>query len=171
VKQTKICKKCGVEKPISSFNTKRTVCKLCHAEKCRQYDLEHREARIAYLRKYKKEHPEANRIRCRQWYRKNRIKSLLRASKQAATKRGYMPCSATIDEVAKLQTGYCYACGVSEEEFSRPLCLDHNHRTGKVRGWLCHDCNTALGYTHDSKEKLAQLIAYLVKYSDESTNN
>ncbi len=38
---------------------------------------------------------------------------------------------------------------------------DHDHKTGKVRGILCHHCNLALGNVKDSPERLRGLIAYL----------
>lgn len=39
--------------------------------------------------------------------------------------------------------------------------VDHNHETNKFRGWLCHNCNTALGAFRDSQEILERAIKYL----------
>jgi hypothetical protein len=41
------------------------------------------------------------------------------------------------------------------------LCLDHNHETGKFRGWLCDNCNTGIGKLGDTVEGLERAIAYL----------
>lgn len=43
----------------------------------------------------------------------------------------------------------------------RALCLDHNHETGKFRGWLCDNCNTGIGKLGDTVEGLERAIAYL----------
>ncbi len=40
-------------------------------------------------------------------------------------------------------------------------CLDHEHDTGKFRGWLCHSCNTGLGLFRDSETNLKNAIKYL----------
>lgn len=50
----------------------------------------------------------------------------------------------------------CEVCG-SEED----LCIDHDHRTGVVRGTLCRKCNLALGNVNDSVSILEGLIQYL----------
>ena len=50
------------------------------------------------------------------------------------------------------------------EVCSRPLdkiCIDHCHTTGKVRGVLCNNCNTALGLVGDNVATLTKLIQYL----------
>ena len=41
------------------------------------------------------------------------------------------------------------------------LVVDHDHKTGKVRGLLCHNCNRALGLLKDSTEYLENCISYL----------
>jgi len=41
------------------------------------------------------------------------------------------------------------------------ICYDHDHKTGKFRGWLCHKCNAALGMVNDSQEILLKLVNYL----------
>lgn len=51
-------------------------------------------------------------------------------------------------------------CGICDKE--RPLVVDHNHDTGKVRGLLCHPCNKALGLFGDSVETLRAAEGYLI---------
>lgn len=43
------------------------------------------------------------------------------------------------------------------------ICVDHCHQTGKIRGWLCDDCNVALGRVDDRIDILKNLIKYLTK--------
>ena len=45
-----------------------------------------------------------------------------------------------------------------------PLLVDHNHRTNKVRGLLCGQCNTMLGMAKDNPKILNNAIAYLKRY-------
>jgi hypothetical protein len=53
--------------------------------------------------------------------------------------------------------GACEVCGDTESR----LCIDHCHSTKKVRGMLCHNCNTALGLIKDNEDTLVRLIQYL----------
>lgn len=61
----------------------------------------------------------------------------------------------------------CAICGssgfVMKECHSMKLVVDHCHKTGRVRGLLCHNCNRALGLLSDSKEALLSAIEYLEK--------
>lgn len=50
-------------------------------------------------------------------------------------------------------------------------CLDHNHKTGIMRGWLCHDCNRALGNFKDNPELLERAIKYLNGGLDDVSSN
>jgi Recombination endonuclease VII len=49
------------------------------------------------------------------------------------------------------QNGVCAICGRPERTVHRrggavrTLAVDHNHRTGRIRGLLCATCNTLLG--------------------------
>jgi hypothetical protein len=50
----------------------------------------------------------------------------------------------------------CECCGRS-----RRLCMDHDHRTDEFRGWLCRQCNTAIGGLGDDLEGVKKALAYL----------
>jgi len=39
--------------------------------------------------------------------------------------------------------------------------LEHNHRSGKVRGWVCDSCNTGIGRFKDDKEILKRAIKFI----------
>lgn len=43
----------------------------------------------------------------------------------------------------------------------RLLGVDHNHKTGKVRGLLCRSCNSGIGQLKDSIELLVSAVEYL----------
>lgn len=63
------------------------------------------------------------------------------------------------------QKGRCKICGgegfkVKECHIIK-LVLDHDHKTGKVRGLLCPSCNKALGLFKDNPEWLRNAQQYL----------
>ena len=60
----------------------------------------------------------------------------------------------------RLPSSTCEICDEPEKEHARTV-FDHNHKTGKFRGWLCQRCNRALGMVKDDKELLKKLIKYL----------
>jgi hypothetical protein len=41
--------------------------------------------------------------------------------------------------------------------------IDHDHKTGKLRGLLCHQCNVGIGNFKDSIDRLMNAILYLLK--------
>ena len=45
----------------------------------------------------------------------------------------------------------------------KTLCLDHDHKTGKFRGWICDGCNVALSRMNDDVNILKNAIKYLEK--------
>jgi hypothetical protein len=44
------------------------------------------------------------------------------------------------------------------------LCVDHDHKTGKVRQLLCRNCNMVLGQVGDNANLLEEMIKYLQKH-------
>ena len=68
------------------------------------------------------------------------------------------------DQLFVRQNGSCAICGVTSEETSRGLVIDHNHETMSVRGLLCFPCNSGLAFFKESSTTLAMAIEYLVKH-------
>lgn len=58
------------------------------------------------------------------------------------------------------QGGVCAICQRAKG-ITRRLAVDHNHRTGRVRGLLCSPCNQMLGYLRDDPEALRRAVTYL----------
>lgn len=46
-------------------------------------------------------------------------------------------------------------------ELSRYLSVDHNHKSNKIRGLLCLNCNAGLGNFRDNITLLKKAISYL----------
>ncbi len=59
----------------------------------------------------------------------------------------------------EFQEQKCAICGAPPAE--KPLAIDHCHKTGKVRGLLCHKCNMGLGMFLDRPELLDEAASYL----------
>jgi uncharacterized Zn finger protein (UPF0148 family) len=66
------------------------------------------------------------------------------------------------DAMLMEQNYVCAICNKSEKSSTRGvLFIDHDHKTGKVRGLLCDSCNRGLGYFYDNKSFLHNAIEYL----------
>ena len=68
------------------------------------------------------------------------------------------------DEMLKKQNGLCAICGeysVDRKGTHTRMPVDHDHKTGKVRGILCNRCNLVLGKVGDDIGLLTSAINYL----------
>jgi hypothetical protein len=63
----------------------------------------------------------------------------------------------------KKQNNKCLVCERSQSDFKTNFCVDHNHKTGRVRGLLCISCNRLVGEIENGKAEKAK--KYLTKSS------
>jgi hypothetical protein len=63
--------------------------------------------------------------------------------------------AATVPAIRGTSCGLCSRVG--------KICLDHNHSTGKFRGWLCDRCNRTLGLANDDPALLRKMADYIEK--------
>ena len=59
------------------------------------------------------------------------------------------------------QNGLCAGCYRHQSQFTKRFGVDHDHKTGRVRGLLCRDCNFILGLAKDSAQTLERLAKML----------
>jgi hypothetical protein len=149
--ETKICTKCGVEKPITEFyNDKQKPDR--HRPDCKKCNI----------------------VQCSAWAKRNpsRRKSIMTKYNTGLTPVQY-------DNVHTYQNGQCAICGKTASENGKKLAVDHCHDTMLVRGLLCTTCNFALGYFQDNELLLLKAITYLkenyssnnIKYNGKAKNS
>lgn len=68
-----------------------------------------------------------------------------------------------LERLLASQDGRCALCGSPPKR--KRLALDHCHRTGHVRAFLCHPCNGALGLLKDDPSLCERAAAYLRHHS------
>jgi ethanolamine ammonia-lyase large subunit len=67
----------------------------------------------------------------------------------------------TTEMVARMSALQNHKCALCKQR--KKLVIDHCHSTGKVRGLLCHRCNTSLGWIETHPVVLSRLAKYLDK--------
>jgi hypothetical protein len=60
----------------------------------------------------------------------------------------------------------CECCGFTEQK----LHWDHCHNTHEHRGWLCNNCNTAIGKLGDNLEGVLKAVDYLARVNNLGTH-
>ena len=136
--QKKKCSKCGKHKSLDEFNNrsassdgKTSQCRLCLNTKAMH----------------------------------------IRATKPHRTRRYNLKSrfNISVDDYNKMflkQRGVCKICSNPETDKDsngklKWLVVDHNHKTGDVRGLLCSACNKGIGLLGDSTKVLENAIRYL----------
>jgi hypothetical protein len=149
---SKVCAACKLDKPATEFHRRKaglhSYCKPCTRLKNRQWV---------------QTHPEQHAASCASWYRRNKAKA-----KQSSSNWHYKShYSITYAEFLAMCAAVGNKCEICRADLAigkktaRSAHLDHNHRTGVIRGVLCAMCNTAVGKLGDSPELLRRAITYL----------
>ncbi len=107
---------------------------------------------------------ECMKARTRAWRSNNRDHAIREGSRRnALSKYGPEGEAAWL----RIEAGEpCDACG---ERRSR-MAIDHDHKTGRVRGILCSPCNTALGLLQEDPDRFAALLSYAITTSKEESD-
>lgn len=101
----------------------------------------------------------------REWWKAAKLKDpekYTRQRRQHSLKRKYGISLDDYENLLAKQGGHCALCDKkpSDERYGS-LHVDHCHKTGRVRGLLCTNHNTALGTLGDDVEGLHRAINYL----------
>jgi len=114
-------------------------------------------------RRYRERHPDRWKRSVKKWNEANPEKRhLIRVNNGLKRKYGI-----TLEQYEKLladQGGVCAVCGGPHVGVGGRYHVDHDHRTGVVRGLLCGTCNTGLGQFKDDPVVLEKAISYLKKH-------
>lgn len=134
------CTCCKVEGPQENFFKFKRGNKIYRRHKCKAC--------------YKKE-AKAN---FKSFHRKN-----VKYSHGTTLKRKYGMTVADYEKMFEDQNGLCKICNspAPQTKKSNHFHVDHCHTTGKIRGLLCHRCNSVLGFARDSIPVLEEAINYL----------
>lgn len=134
----KICRDCGLPKPLADFYSvgayTEPSCKSCKGE------------RVSAYRK-------ANPDKCRGWVRKSRYNvSSEQYSHMLALQEGV--CAVCAQPEVRETNGTVWH-----------LSVDHDHLTGRVRGLICDACNKVLGLVQDNPSRLEAAMDYLARFN------
>ena len=148
--------------PYKDKEKKKTYAKTyykIHKEKikacARTYYRTHKEKIKVCMKTYYKANSEKAKARVKEWRKTNPEKA-----KAGHLKHDYNLSLKQVNEMFAKQDYKCTICKQSLKTCFRP-CVDHNHKTGKIRGILCSNCNKGLGYFLDNPEFLRNAILYI----------
>ncbi len=113
-------------------------------ERAKKFAQENPDKLKKYQKTWKERHPEKRAL----YTRNSRI-------------RAYGISPEKYYEMLEQQGHRCAICPAKSK--NRAMSIDHNHRTGKVRGLLCDGCNLSLGHI-ERKDFLEKALLYLAKY-------
>ena len=118
--------------------------------------------RQRYLRQY-------DPVKAKQYYQDNRER-LLKRGRKDHLRVTYNMTLEQYDAMVQEQKYCCAICGFPEHRYMKnkkikPLSIDHEHTTGKIRKLLCNDCNAALGFAKEDPTRLQAMIAYLKEHN------
>jgi len=159
-KESKVCSKCRLLKPIDKFYKSKTSkdgfmsqCICCirkshkvYYDKCNKKNFNYQKTRY---KRYKENHAKRD--------RKTQLRGHLRR-KYSITLEDY-------NSMVEEQNGLCAICGRTNSKkgvFER-LAVDHNHISGQIRGLLCNRCNVILGLGDEDINTFKNIISYIIE--------
>ena len=154
--KTKICTQCKLELDIHAFTKvksksekRRSKCKKCNNDVKKEYRRNNKEKGLSkekQIRLKNKDQIAKSRLKPKEKY----------AARTLETKYGINLSDYNL--LLKKQNSLCAICNKTSD---KKLCVDHNHKTGSIRGLLCKECNFGLGNFKDNIAIFESAINYL----------
>jgi len=158
------------------YSNKEQMCFRCHEIKIHSWENFHTQKEIRNGKKYeyirkvcrKCEHDEraVNRRNSREKENENLKKRMTPLRhRERNLRRGYKMSLAQYDVLLQSQNGKCGICFNVETKTVNGkvshLTVDHDHKTGRIRGLLCARCNSGIGLLMEKTENFKNAITYL----------
>lgn len=111
--------------------------------------------------------PSDTTVNCRSCHKKDTARRKPDAHRAGHLRRTFGLTVADYAALLEVQGGLCAICRQPETAVSHknglpvPLCVDHCHETGRVRGLLCRKCNSGIGMFGDNPVLVQSAIGYL----------
>lgn len=162
--RTKSCSKCKLEFPTGAFQRDKHAKDglTCQCKACRKISREAWKSRNPdKVRLHKKREHSKNHQNYLDYQRSSRRKELWfkwKLEKQFGI---------TVEDFEILYESQLGKCAICRNKLDCGKCsnkrlhIDHDHKTGAVRGLLCFRCNTGIGSFGDSVENLQRAAEYL----------
>jgi hypothetical protein len=150
----RVCVTCKINKPIEAFGIRNKApdglaksCKQCASAASKKHRDANKKEVARKSREYRSTFTKEERRDKKLWER-------------------YKLTPMTVQGILKAQDDKCMIC---EEDLNGVFVVDHDHSHCSatkgceicVRGFLCHHCNSLLGYARDNVYTLKRAIAYL----------
>lgn len=132
-----ICNVCGQQLKLTGHNQK--YCKECSVK-----------VRKQYMRKYSREYARLPKTKIKRQKYISRPEIKVKLGEHSYRHRLKQDFNMTLEQYDKMfekQNGLCAICKLPGINIR--LGVDHNHKTGKVRGLLCQKCNRRLEAVED----------------------
>jgi hypothetical protein len=136
------------------------------SERAAIWNRNHPEKAQEHKKKWLKNNPEAM-AKARKTWNVNNPERLLEDRRRYKINTRHKISLEEYDELLNSQEGVCAICGKPETRIQKgkvtPLAVDHDHKTGEIRGLLCSKCNLGIGCLNDDIKILEAAINYLRK--------
>ena len=118
---------------------------------------EQRAIRTEYMRKYREENRESFNAMCNASHKRHREKNK-DSVRNDHYRRKYGITLDDFNRMAEEQGHICKICETTEPKGMGTWHVDHCHDTKKVRGLLCSNCNTKLGWHERFKQQIYEYL-------------
>lgn len=137
----KVCTSCKIEKPFSEYHSRVVIGIIKYRAQCKKCRGKDSWERI------KQKFPDNYDVVDRVWKLQRRGVDI--------TQEQY------VDLICN-SNGLCEICNnPNTSNVKGTLSVDHDHKTGKVRGLLCDNCNRAIGLLKDNSDLLIKAAEYI----------
>lgn len=156
----KTCIKCNETKEVIEFHLKRgkpqAQCKTCRAQ---------------YMKTLYQNNVDVEKQKRKTWYEANKEKVLAKMKADRVENKDEINLKRRLQKYGLTMQQHIDILAEQDSKCANKLCvskitdldIDHCHKSGEVRGYLCGHCNTAIGLVKESTESLKGLIDYLNK--------